>query len=252
VVKDRRQEQLERAAEIIASADVLAVSTGAGISKESGIPTFRDADGLWANFDPERFATREGFLSAPDQVWLWYQERRRRVSQARPNPGHLALADLEPLFEEFYLITQNIDDLHRKAGSRNVIELHGNIFRYRCFDRDHRVDEPPRGDEVPPRCSCGSLLRPDVVWFGEPLPPESLERAYRAIQRCQAMLVVGTSGTVYPAASFPSMAKAAGARVVEVNPERTAITPEADVFLRGKAGELLPRLVQAVRERKEG
>ena len=213
------------------------------MSKESGIPTFRDApNALWGQFDPEKLATPEGFLRDPPLVWRWYEERRRMISTAKPNPGHCAIARLEPHFESFAVITQNIDDLHRKAGSTNIIEMHGNIFRYKCFDMDHPVDELPHGDDVPPRCGCGSLIRPDVVWFGEVLPQSALDKAFAAIEACDVMLVVGTSGIVFPVAGFPALARRAGARIVEINPEETSITPLADVFVKGPAGEVLPAL----------
>jgi NAD-dependent deacetylase len=216
------------------------------MSKESGIPTFRDApNALWGKFDPEKLASPEGFLRDPALVWRWYEERRRMIATAEPNPGHTAIARLETLFPSFVVVTQNIDDLHRKAGSTNVIEMHGNIFRYKCFDEGHPVDELPRDDRVPPRCRCGSLLRPDVVWFGELLPGHAVERAYEALERCDVMLVVGTSGMVYPVAGFPDVARRNGARVIEVNPQRTPITPLADVFVGGRAGEALPLLVEA-------
>lgn len=237
---------VERAARFLDGARSVVVSTGAGMSKESGIPTFRDApNALWGQFDPEKLASPEGFLRDPALVWRWYEERRRMISTAQPNPGHAAIARLESHFHDFVVITQNIDDLHRKAGSRNIVEMHGNIFRYKCFDVGHPVDELPRDDRVPPRCPCGSLLRPDVVWFGEVLPGRAVERAYDALETCDVMLVVGTSGVVYPVAGFPEVARRHGARIVEVNPESTPITPLADVFVAGRAGKALPRLVEA-------
>lgn len=236
--------RIETAARLVHGARSVVVSTGAGMSKESGIPTFRDApNALWDKFDPEKLASPEGFLQDPPLVWRWYEERRRMISKVQPNPGHFAIARLEDHFDRFVVITQNIDDLHRKAGSRNVVEMHGNIFRYKCFDMDHPVDELPHGDDVPPRCRCGSLIRPDVVWFGEVLPQSALEKAFAAIETCDVMLVVGTSGIVFPVAGFPALARRAGARIVEINPEETSITPLADVFVKGPAGEVLPVLV---------
>jgi NAD-dependent deacetylase len=240
---------IDRAARFLANARSVVVSTGAGMSKESGIPTFRDApNALWAQFDAEKLASPEGFLRDPPLVWRWYEERRRMISTARPNPGHTAIARLEDHFEKFVVITQNIDDLHRKAGSRNIVEMHGNIFRYKCFDLSHPIDELPKDDLVPPRCRCGSLIRPDVVWFGEILPQRAVERAYTALETCDVMLVVGTSGIVYPVAGFPEVARRHGARIIEVNPEETPITPLSDVFVEGRAGETLPRLVEAFTE----
>jgi len=234
---------IDTAARLLRGARSVVVSTGAGISKESGIPTFRDApNALWENFDPEKLASPEGFLSDPPLVWRWYEDRRRMISTAQPNAGHTAIARLEGYFDRFVVVTQNIDDLHRKAGSKNIIEMHGNIFRYKCFDMGHPVDELPGDDRVPPRCRCGSMIRPDVVWFGELLPGEAVERAYTALESCDVMLVVGTSGVVYPVAGFPGVARRAGARIIEVNPEATPITQLADVFLEGTAGDVLPRL----------
>ncbi len=235
---------IDTAARLLGSARSVVVSTGAGMSKESGIPTFRDApNALWENFDPEKLASPEGFLDDPPFVWRWYEDRRRMISAAQPNAGHTAIARFEGLFDRFAVVTQNIDDLHRKAGSKNIIEMHGNIFRYKCFDMGHPIDELPRDDRVPPLCRCGSMIRPDVVWFGEMLSEDCVERAYRAIETCDVMLVVGTSGIVYPVAGFPELARRAGATIVEVNPEETPITRLADVFLEGAAGGVLPRLV---------
>ncbi len=240
---------IDHAARLLRDARSVVVSTGAGMSKESGIPTFRDApNALWGQFDPEQLASPEGFLRDPPLVWRWYEERRRMISTAQPNPGHTAIARLEDHFGNFVVITQNIDDLHRKAGSRNVVEMHGNIFRYRCFDLGHPIDGIPQGDCVPPRCRCGSLIRPDVVWFGELLPERAVQRAYAALETCDVMVVVGTSGIVYPVAGFPGVARRCGARVIEVNPEETPITPLADVFVEGRAGEALPLLVDAFAE----
>jgi NAD-dependent deacetylase len=237
--------RIETAAQLLRGARSVVVSTGAGMSKESGIPTFRDApNALWDKFDPEKLATPEGFLQDPPLVWRWYEERRRMISKVQPNAGHFAIARLGGHFDRFVVITQNIDDLHRKAGSTNVVEMHGNIFRYKCFDMDHPVDELPSGDDVPPRCTCGSMVRPDVVWFGEVLPQSALEKAFAAIETCDVMLVVGTSGIVFPVAGFPALARRAGAKIVEVNPEETSITPLADVFVKGPAGKVLPVLVE--------
>jgi len=235
---------LESAARILAQAGSLVVSTGAGISKESGIPTFRDApNALWEKYEPELLASPEGFRQNPPLVWRWYQDRRKMIGEAKPNPGHFAIAKLEEHFDPYLLVTQNIDDLHRKAGSRNLVEVHGNIFRYKCFDAGHPIEKLPQTKEVPPRCVCGSLIRPDVVWFGEMLPENAVMRAYAGIESCDVMLVVGTSGIVYPVAGFPGVAKRAGARVIEVNPEATMISQDADISLRGPSGEILPRLL---------
>ncbi len=242
---DLLNDKFDECARVLKKSKSLVVSTGAGISKESGIPTFRDAqDGLWANYNPEELATPQGFLNNPNLVWQWYNERRRKIGEANPNPGHYALVELEKAFSDFTLITQNIDNLHRKAGSQNIVEFHGNVFRFKCFDNEHPFETIPDNDPTPPRCHCGSLARPDVVWFGEVPSEECFRKAGAALENCDILLVVGTSGTVYPAAAFPSHAKQTGAFVIEVNPEYSAITPLTDVFLKGPSGEILPKLVQ--------
>lgn len=244
--------QVDAAARTLNGARAVVVSTGAGMSKESGIPTFRDApNALWANFDPEELASPGGFLKNPALVWQWYNDRRTMIAAAEPNPGHRAIAELQGMFDAFTLITQNIDNLHRRAGSRDVIEIHGNIFMYKCFDNHHPIEELPAGDAVPPRCSCGSLIRPDVVWFGEQLPEDRIARSYRALHECDVIIVVGTSGIVVPAAYFPSIAKSEGAEVIEINPQASQVTREADIFLKGPAGEVLPRIVAALKKLRE-
>jgi NAD-dependent deacetylase len=222
--------------------------TGAGISAESGVPTFRDAlTGLWSRFDPRVLATPEAFARSPAIVWNWYAERRDKLATVSPNAGHRALARIERLVPEFLLATQNVDGLHARAGSRKLVELHGNIARVKC-SREHRVIETwsPAGDGLPPRCPrCGAFLRPDVVWFDETLPEEALSRAEDAAHRCDVLLVVGTSGEVYPAAALPHHAKAGGARVVEINPDDSALSALADDRIRAPAGIALPALVAA-------
>ncbi len=235
---------LDRATEILGRATSVVVSTGAGISQESGIPTFRDApSALWAKYDPGELATREGFAKNPSLVWRWYAERRVMISRAEPNAGHRAIADFEALFDDFVVITQNIDDLHRRAGTKRLVEIHGNIFRYKCFEMNHAVEISPHDNRSPPRCHCGSLIRPDVVWFGEMLPETGIEEAYEALDHCDAILVVGTSGTVHPAAGFSSVAKEHGASIVEVNPEETPLSPMCEVSLRDAAATAVPMLL---------
>lgn len=239
---------IDRAASLLAHSTRTAALTGAGISKESGIPTFRDDDGLWGKYRPEDLATLEGFLADPGLVWRWYMQRLFSARTKGPNPGHYALARMEKLLPRFVLVTQNIDDLHRKAGSSDLVELHGNIERFRCLDASHpAVYDPDWGDD-PPLCSCGSIIRPGVVWFGEPLPEKEIERAFLESERCDVMLVVGTSGLVSPASHLPLAAKEAGATVIEVNTERSAITPLADIFLEGRSGELLPGIVSRMED----
>ncbi len=239
-------EKIKVAAARIARAEKTIASTGAGISKESGIPTFRDSDGLWNGYRPEQLATRDGFLSDPGLVWRWYRDRLLTARDHQPNPGHYALAKLEEILPWFLLITQNVDNLHRRAGSRELVELHGNIERFRCLDHSHYCDWNPAWGDQPPACHCGSMIRPDVVWFGEPLPQIELEAAFGESARCDVFMVIGTSGLVQPAAQLPANAKNAGAFLIEVNVRESAITPIVDLFIEGKSGEELPRIVEEV------
>ena len=226
----------------------VAVLTGSGISAESGVPTFRDAQtGLWSKYRPQDLATPEAFQRNPKLVWDWYAWRRELVSQAQPNAGHLALVELERRRPQFSLITQNVDGLHQRAGSRNAIELHGNITRTKCFEEDILVERWMETDETPPRCPrCGGRLRPDVVWFGEALPPDAITRAFATSQSCDLFFSIGTSTLVHPAASLPFEALQHEATVVEINPDPTPLTARAHHTLRGPAGEVLPVLLRAV------
>lgn len=230
------------------SSRVIVALTGAGVSAESGVPTFRDAQtGHWARFKPEELATPEAFRRDPRPVWEWYDQRRQQLRTRSPNPGHLALAEMQRLVPQLVLVTQNVDGLHQRAGSDGVVELHGNILRTKCFEEDCVVESWPETSDVPPRCArCGGLLRPDVVWFGEMLPVDELARAESACDRCDVFLSVGTSSLVYPAAGLAHRALSAGAVVVEVNPSETPLTPLAHHRLRGLSGVLLPRLVKEV------
>jgi NAD-dependent deacetylase len=238
----------------LSQASSVCVLTGAGISAESGVPTFRGEDGLWKKFRPEELANFDAFISNPDLVWEWYAYRRRLIHEVKPNPGHDALAELEQRFQDFTLVTQNVDNLHRRAGSRRVFELHGNIERSYCiecrtFAPELKLDEL----KTAPRCKeCGGLIRPDVVWFGELLPTDVFAEAESAAARCEVFLSVGTSAVVYPAASLPYMALDHGAYVVVVNPERTDLSFHAQETVLGKAGEILPMLVQALQNQAEG
>jgi NAD-dependent deacetylase len=242
------EEKIFDAARILVESVRTVASTGAGISRESGIATFRDSDGLWKRYRPEEIASREGFLSDPGLVWRWYRDRLLTAREKEPNPGHYALAEIERILARFVLITQNVDNLHRRAGSTDVIELHGNIERYRCIDHSHPVDFSEEWGDTPPRCRCGSLVRPDVVWFGETLPPEALSRAFEEASRCDAFLLVGTSCVVQPAALLPAVAKNAGASLIEVNVAPSEATYFTDIFLEGRSGEILPMLVEAVKK----
>ncbi len=243
---------LSEAARRVSRAARLIVLTGAGVSKESGIPTFREAqDGLWARYDPMEMASERGFLRNPKLVWEWYEYRFGMVASAQPNPGHRAIAALEEVVPAVTVVTQNIDGLHQASGSTRVLELHGSIQRYKCFGGKHTGytrDDFAGQSEKPPRCPrCGDLIRPDVVWFGEYLPQQVMQDAYAACRAADVALVVGTSGVVQPAASLPFVAQDAGATVIDVNPEEDEISGMADIFLRGKGGEVLPRLLEAVR-----
>jgi len=235
-------------AELCREVQYITVLTGAGISQESGLRTFRDAqDGLWAQYKPEDMATREAFLRNPKLVWDWYKMRRERGHSVQPNPGHYALAEMQKRLPGFTLITQNVDGLHQKAGSTEVVELHGNIQRVKCFTCGQQAKEwEDQRVEVPLCATCGGFLRPDVVWFGEQLSQTMLNRAIQAARNCDAFFSIGTSGLVQPAASLAFSAKRQGATIIEINPEDTPLTPKADFSLKGKAGELLPQLIKAI------
>jgi NAD-dependent deacetylase len=220
------------------------VLTGAGISAESGIPTFRGEDGLWRQYRAEELATPRAFFRNPELVWQWYDWRRGLISDCRPNPAHSTLVDMETHFDDFLLVTQNVDGLHRLAGSQKIVELHGNLWRMRCT----QMCSPGWEDRntplrvLPPLCpKCGEIARPDVVWFGETLPMEAIEMADAAARRCQIMLVIGTSALVQPAASLPLLALQSGATVVEFNPQPTPLSAHVDVTVRKPAAETLPR-----------
>lgn len=232
----------------------VAVLTGAGISAESGIPTFRDVDGLWERFRPEELANVRAFLRNPELVQKWYEHRRSVANETKPNAGHQALAEMESLFDEFTLVTQNVDNLHRRAGSRRIVELHGNITRSYCVECERPAGEDvmrPIAEGMKAVCpSCGGLVRPDVVWFGEMLPEGAMEAAYAAAEDADVFLSVGTSAVVYPAAGIPPHARAAGAYVAEINIEPSAIADAVDEVVLGRAGEILPALIEAVKRNK--
>lgn len=226
------------------------VLTGAGISAESGVPTFREAQtGLWARYDPGQLATPAAFDRDPKLVWDWYTWRRQLISQAQPNAGHFALVSFENYFSQFTLITQNVDGLHRLAGSNNVVELHGDISRTKCSIENIEITDRIEFGENPPRCpNCAGLLRPDVVWFGESLPAEPLQAALQSASTCEFFFSIGTSSLVEPAASLPFLALRSGAKVIEVNIDQTPLTPSADWHFSAPAGEFLPALVEALNE----
>lgn len=261
----------------------VAVFTGAGMSAESGIPTFRDAQtGLWAKFNPQEIASAEAFLKNPQLVWDWYVHRAELVRNAVPNPGHMAVAIMQTLVESVTVITQNIDNLHQKAGSNEVLELHGSLFRLKGFVCPEELSDPNYSREIcqlcygyvehdmcdpfatradlaeieikagaVPRCPrCGALLRPDIVWFGEPLDIRTLEKSMRVADACDLMICIGSSLEVQPAGSIPLRAKRDGATIIEINPEPTPLSVHADMFIQGKAAEVLPSLVDVVWQKR--
>lgn len=244
----------ERLIGLLQEARHVVVFTGAGVSAESGIPTFRDAlTGHWERFNAERLATPEGFREDPHFVWGWYESRRAGAMRASPNDAHRAIAEMERKVEKLTVITQNVDDLHERAGSTAPTHLHGSLFTPRCATCSHPAQlapdipaEPDGGRLPPPRCNvCGSWVRPGVVWFGEGLPEAALAQAFEAARACDVLLSVGTSGSVYPAAAIPFEAVAAGATVVQVNPQATGLDRVAQFSLRGPAAVVLPQLVHS-------
>lgn len=223
--------------------------SGAGVSRESGLDTFRGAGGLWERMRPEELATPEAFRSHPGKVWQWYAWRYRTAAAAQPNPAHLALVRWETLFPSFLMVTQNVDGLHARAGSRELLELHGTLLHARCHlcgrrrDMGEAIAESP---EEPPLCECGGRFRPAVVWFGEMLDPQVLSRSQREAARCDLFLSAGTSSTVYPAAGLIDLAHRAGACVIEINPEPTPFSRQVDLRIAAPAGEALPRLTEEI------
>lgn len=248
-IKDNRLNcSREKAIDALCNAKRVGVLTGAGISAESGIATFRGEDGLWNKLNPEELAGMSGFLKNPQLVWEWYQYRRNIIENVKPNAAHIALAEMESFYPEYSISTQNIDGLHQRAGSQTVFELHGNILRNRCMEcgvtlQDDHIDE----QMGIPKCSCGGLVRPNVVWFGEPLPESILTTSFEVARHADVYFSIGTSAAVYPAAYLPIEALYHGAFVIEINLEPTELTPLANTSLQGKAGEMLPALWQDVK-----
>lgn len=246
--------ELERAASILKDSKRVVVSTGAGMSRDSGVPTFRDAmTGLWARFDPHELANAQAFTARPARVFGWYVWRWNLVHRAEPHAGYHALVRMEKSFDELLVVTQNVDGLHRRSGSSEVVELHGSLDAFRCFDNGHPYDSAglrgleadEDGEVEPPRCSiCSSPIRPGVVWFGEMLPRDPVEKAWAAVGSCDALLVVGTSAVVYPAAELPSIALRRGCPVIDVNPASTPITHDLDVWIPERAEVALPALAE--------
>jgi NAD-dependent deacetylase len=224
------------------------VLTGAGVSAESGVPTFRDTQtGFWANYRPEDLATPEAFAHDPEMVWRWYAWRRELLANVQPNPGHSALAQLQARLPRFTLITQNVDGLHQRAGSRNVIEYHGNITRTICSAKSCPGLWELGDEREPPECPlCGELLRPDVVWFGEAIPAAAMQDSAKAVASCDLFVSVGTAAVVYPAAGMAAQAGAAGAMIAEINPQATPLSSAADIVIGGPSGEILPAVLAAL------
>ncbi len=236
--------------EKLEEADRIVFFTGAGISAESGISTFRGVDGLWNKLKPEELANFNAFLKNPDRVWEWYQYRRKIINESAPNPAHKTIAEFEKYFDEVSVVTQNIDNLHRRAGSKEVFELHGNIERNYCVECEAPYYDGEETDSVP-RCKvCGGLVRPDVVWFGEMLPQDVFAEGERRAAQSDICFVVGTSAVVYPAAYIPITAKERGSYIVELNIEETEMTRVANYSIIGKAGEILPKLLEEVKKLK--
>lgn len=242
------QDLIERAAEAIRKARKTIALTGAGISAESGIPTFRDPGGLWDRYDPEKYATIQAFRQDPAKVWRMMKDFTE-LKTAKPNPGHLGLAHLEQLGMLHCVITQNVDNLHQAAGSREVIEFHGNMRQVVCMScrKLLPLDEVSL-ETLPPYCSCGGVFKPAGVFFGEPIPVDAMNRSQEAAQTCDLVLVIGTSAVVYPAADIPRVAKQAGARVIEINPEKTDLTGwVSDFIIQEKAGVAIPQIIAAIK-----
>ena len=221
--------------------------SGAGISAESGIPTFRGKDGIWNKFRPEELANFDAFIRNPQLVWEWYNYRKSIVHQSKPNPGHLAIVEFEKYFEQVIVVTQNVDNLHGRAGSKIVYELHGNIERNFCIKCKKHYDGDLEFKDGIPKCKCGGLIRPDIVWFGEFLPANQFQLSEKAARNCDVFFVVGTSAVVYPAASLVHLAKSNRAFLVEVNIEETDASSIADVSLFGESGKILPQIVEQLR-----
>jgi len=216
--------------------------TGAGISQESGIPTFRGKDGYWRKYDPMKLASIDAFYDDPKLVWEWYEDRRKNILSVKPNEGHFAISQMEE-FKDVVILTQNIDGLHQRSGSTNVLELHGSIIRIKCTVCDFIDNITENFESLPPKCKCGSMLRPDVVWFGEPLPQNIWQSAIKEASICDVMIIVGTSLVVSPANTLPVYAKQNGAILIEVNPEKTVMSNDMDLSIQATSAEVLPKIL---------
>ncbi|MCX8105993.1 MAG: NAD-dependent deacylase [Ignavibacterium album] len=234
----------------LAISEKIVFFTGAGISAESGIPTFRGKDGIWNKLKPEELANFNAFMRNPKMVWEWYNHRKKIIHESKPNAGHITIAEFEKYFDDVTVVTQNIDNLHRRAGSRKIYELHGNIERNYCINCKTFYNEELDFSEGVPKCKCGGLIRPDVVWFGEFLPADQLEASERAAINSDIFFVVGTSAVVYPAAGLVYIAKRSGSYVVEINIEETEVSSIANFSFFGEAGKVLPEILEEVKKLK--
>ncbi|MBW2222074.1 MAG: NAD-dependent deacylase [Deltaproteobacteria bacterium] len=243
-------ELINRAAEDIIKAKKVVALTGAGMSVESGIAPFRGKGGIWEKYDPVEYAYIDVLRTDPGKTWILLSEMQKEILKAKPNPSHLSLAKLERLGFLSSIITQNVDGLHHEAGNKNVIEFHGNHRQAYCMECGKQIkSEEISLETLPPRCDCGGVLRPDVVFFGEAIPPEALTKSNQETRSCNVMLVIGTSAEVQPAASLPDIAKSSGATIIEINIEETGFTGyTSDYFIKGKAGEILPKIVNKVKD----
>ena len=245
-------ELIEKAARTILESKLTIALTGAGISVESGIPDFRSKGGLWDRFDPEEYATIYAFTKTPEKVWQMLKEMEETVDNAKPNEAHNGLAELERMGLLQTVITQNIDNLHQEAGSRDVIEYHGNSRSLTCLSCNRKYDYKEKKGEYPPKCECGKILKPDVIFFGEAIPVKAMARSSQLASTCQALLIIGTSAVVSPFNILPRQAKQAGSRIIEINLEKTVLTGHiTDIFLQGKASEQVSQVVSAVKELRE-
>ena len=231
--------------ELINSKKIVFV-TGAGISQESGIPTFRGKDGYWRKHDPMKLATIDAFFDNPNLVWEWYEDRRNNILSVKPNGGHFAIADIEK-FRDVVVLTQNIDNLHQRSGSTNVLELHGSIIRIKCTVCNFSDNITQSFESLPPKCTCGNILRPDVVWFGEELPQNIWKNAMKEASTCDIMIIVGTSLAVSPANTLPIYAKQNGATLIEVNPEKTVMSNNMDLSIQATSATILPKILSILK-----
>lgn len=245
------EELIAQAADIIIKSKLTLALTGAGVSVESGIPDFRSAEGLWSKFDPAEYATITAFRADPEKVWEMLREMDDVVSSARPNKAHIGMGDLEKMGCLHCIITQNIDNLHQDGGSKNVIEYHGNSSTLSCLWCGKRYRSEDKKDGHPPRCECQKILKPDVVFFGESIPQDAMNRSFELASKAQALMVVGTSAVVSPANTIPAIAKEGGATIIEINKEKTHLTDSiTDIFLQGSAGQIISAIVEAVKRNR--